>query len=190
MATKTLQGTLATGKSGLAFGMYSHFGDVIYHEQQAALGYSVMLSEHITAGVYGLYSHIGTDDAHYPPQQWLDGGVILLASIGKNFGTYLTAGSRRWDKHRPFGGRIGATYCPSDELLTAAELSVEERTRLRCGMEYTYDNRYSARIGFSTNPLVMTFGVGCKVQKYHIDLATEVHPVLGLSPQISLGICL
>ena len=82
------------------------------------------------------------------------------------------------------------TYRPVSDLITVVELSSDERPRFRCGMEYAYQQRYFARVGLSTNPLLMTFGLGCRVSHYHIDLGTEVHPVLGLSPQISLGLCL
>ena len=190
MATKTLQATIPAGKTTTAYAGYSHFGDAVYHEQQATAAYAIMLNWQITVGVYGQYSNIGTDDAHYKPQHWLDAGVVLTAAAGDRTGAYLVAGSRHWDTDRPLGGRIGATYSPTDGLLTVAELAVEERTRLRCGLEYTYEKRYSARAGLSTNPLVMTFGVGYKIKNYHIDLSTEVHQVLGLSPQITLGLCL
>ena len=105
-------------------------------------------------------------------------------------GGYFVTNSRSWDKERPVGLRAGIVYHPLAELLTAVELSADERTRLRLGMEYAYNGRLFARAGLSTNPLVLTFGVGCRLRHYCIDMGTEVHPVLGLSPQISLGLCL
>lgn len=190
LATKTLSASVPLGERGTAFGKYTHFGDAIYHEQQATAGAGLAVNDWLTAGVYAIYSHIGTNDAHYDHQQWLDGGIALQAVASKSFSTYLTVYSRRWDTARPVGGRLGAAYRPADGLLTVAELAADERTRFRCGMEYTYNQRIAARIGLATNPVTLTFGAGYADKHYRIDLATEVHPVLGLSPQISLGLCL
>ncbi len=190
MATKKLNVSLPLGHRGITTVRYSHFGDGAYHEQQATAGIGMAVNEWLTAGVYAIYSNIGTNDAHYDSQHWLDGGIALQTVASKTFSAYLTANSRRWSTTRPIGGRLGATYRPTDGLLTVAELAADEFTRFRCGMEYTYEHHLAARIGLATNPLKMTFGMGYSDSHYHIDFATEVHPTLGLSPQISLGLCL
>ena len=192
MATRSLAAGMHFGTVGRVAAAYSHFGDADYHEQQAALAVGMRVTRWLTLGVYGLYSNIGTSDPHYCPQHWLDGGLALQIDGNRNidWGGYVVANSRSWDESRPIGMRAGITYRPVSDLLTVVELSMDDRTRLRCGMEYAYQHRYFARVGLSTNPLLMTFGLGCRLGRYHIDLGTEVHPVLGLSPQISLGLCL
>lgn len=192
MATRHLTASTSLGRVGRVAANYSHFGDADYHEQQATLATTMRVASWLTVGVYGIYSNIGTADVHYRQQHWLDGGIIM--QIAENqlsaWGGYFVTNSRGWDEERPVGMRVGITYRPLAELLTAVELSSEERLRMRIGMEYVYSSRYYARAGLSTNPLILTFGLGCRLSRYNIDLATEVHPVLGLSPQISLGLCL
>lgn len=192
MATRHLTASTALGGVGRLGANYSHFGDADYHEQQATLATTMRVAQWLTVGVYGIYSNIGTADAHYRQQHWLDGGIIMQVAVNRIFkwGWYFVTNSRSWDEERPVGVRAGITYSPLAELFTAVELSSEERLHLRFGMEYVYSSRYYARAGLSTNPLVFTFGVGCRLSHYNIDLATEVHPVLGFSPQISLGLCL
>ena len=190
MSTRTISVASPLGRPGHIGGEYIHFGDVDYHEQQAKVTAALDVTQWLTVGVYGLYSHIGTSDPHYTPQHWLDAGISMQASASMVFVSYLEVGSRRWDADRPIGGRLGFTYMPLTDLTTALELSADERTRLRFGMEYLYNSHLAMRAGMSTSPLLLTFGVGYRSQHYHIDLATEVHSALGISPQISIGLCL
>lgn len=190
LATKTLHASFPIRERTFAVGHYTHFGDQTYHEQQATVGLGLPLNDWLTIGVYAIYCHLGTDDAHYDSQQSLDAGIAMQAIASKVFSSYLTVHSRHWDNSRPVGGRIGATYKPTDAILAVAELSSDERIRFRYGMEYTYNQCVAARIGLSTNPITMTFGVGYSDHHYRIDIATDVHPALGFSPQISLGLCL
>ena len=190
LATRTLNATIPILERGLFFGRYTHFGDHTYHEQQATAGVGLSVNNWITTGIYVIYSHIGTDDAHYDSQQSLDGGIALQATASKNFTTYLTAHSRRWDSSRVIGGRLGATYRPSEGLLAVVEMASDEHIRFRGGVEYTYNQAIAARIGIETHPLSLTFGVGYSNQRYHIGIATKAHSVLGLSPHLSLGLCL
>lgn len=190
MSTRHLAADAQLGTSGHAYGTYSHFGDATYHEQQAALAYAIRASQWLNIGVYGTYSHIGTNDSHYDSHQWLDGGVMIQASDNMHIAGYLAAGSRSWDEQQRFGVRAGFAYKPARSITTVVEYALEERARVRCGIEYVYENHYYARAGLFTNPVTMTFGLGLAQRHYTIDLGTEVHPILGLSPQISLGLCL
>lgn len=190
MSTRTLAVGAGVGRYGRLAAAYSHFGDADYHEQQAALAAGVRAARWLTVGVYGLYSHVGTADGHYPSQHCLDGGAILQVSGGEKseWGGYFLIGSSRCRDSRRVEARAGLTCRPLPSFMAVAEMAADGR--LRCGMEYAYERRWFARAGFSTNPLILTFGVGCRSGRYHVDLATEVHPALGLSPQISLGLCL
>lgn len=188
MATRTLAVVAPLGRQGRAGLHYAGFGDEDYSEQQAAAGYGVRVAPWLTVMAYGLYSRVATADAHYDAQQWVDAGCGVTLGGEKLWG-YLTAGSRRWSDGRPWGMRGGVAYRPTEQMLNALGFSFEERLRLRCGMEYTYGGCAAVRAGLITNPLTLTFGAGYRQQRFHIDLATEVHSTLGLSPQISLGLC-
>jgi hypothetical protein len=45
------------------------------------------------------------------------------------------------------------------------------------------------RAGLATAPLVLSAGAGIAYGRYLIDISAESHPVLGLTPQISLAVC-
>ena len=189
MATRLVGLHAPIGDLGHGALRYSGFGDIDYSEQQLAAGYALSVAPWLNIMVYGLYSRIGTLDAHYETQRWLDAGGGIAAGGGKLWG-YALAGSRSWSDSRPWRLRAGFNYSPIEQLTTAVAISCEQRTRLRCGMEYSYDHHIFLRTGLATNPVALAFGVGYHQRHYHIDLATEVHSHLGLSPHISLGLCL
>ena len=189
MATRTVAFGMPVGGLGWAGALYSAFGDLDYNEQQLAAGGAMTVAPWLKVMVYGLYSRIGTSDAHYDAQHWLDAGGALTVGGDRVWG-YLLAGSRRWSDTRPWMMHGGLAFRPNRQIVSAVGLSVEERLRLRCGMEYCHEGHAFVRAGLCTNPLVLTFGVGYRQRHYHIDIATEVHSTLGVSPQISLGLCL
>lgn len=189
MASRTVALDAPVGRHGRAAALYNGFGDVDYNEQQLAAGYMMAVAPWLSVMVYGLYSRVGTLDAHYDTQRWLDaGGGVTLG--GERVWGYLAAGSRSWSSVRPWGLRAGVVFRNNHQLTSAVAATYYERLRLRCGMEYVHDRHAFVRAGIATNPLVLTFGVGYRQRHFHIDLATEVHSILGLSPQIMLGLCL
>lgn len=190
MATRQIEVATPIGERWFSTLHYSHFGDAAYHEQQATMAGGVQAARWLTIAIYGIYSHMATNDAHYTPQHWLDAGTALMVNTGNTLDAYIAVHSRRWDIHRPAGGRAGFVYRPIGSLTATAEVSSDDRTRVRCGMEYIYEGRMAARAGLATNPTTMTFGVGYAERHYQIDLATEVHPTLGLTPQITFRLCL
>ena len=189
MAARSLAVGAPVGKSGSAAAYYNGFGDEDYNEHQVAAGYGIAVAPLLRVVVYGLYSRVGTADGHYAAQQWLDAGGGIVLEKGRTWG-YLVAGSRTWSDERPWMLHGGISFRHTEQILSVMGVSLEERLRVRCGMEYAHERQVFVRAGLCTNPMVLTFGVGYRQRHYHIDISTEVHSSLGLSPQISLGICL
>lgn len=189
MATRTVDATWNLGRHGRVEASFSHFGDRIYHEQQAAAGYSMKINQWLQAGIRGRYLRMATNETHYEAQQWLSAEASLQAAVGERLTLYVAGGSRQWDEARPWMGRIGLAFRAVEGLTTVAELDSEERMRVRLGAEYCYLRHYFARMGLATNPMTITFGLGARLGIYGIDLALEHHEYLGLTPQISLSIC-
>ena len=189
MAIRTVDACWNLGSRGRVEASYSHFGDRIYHEQQAMAGYSMRLNGWLQAGIRGRYLRMATDDAHYEARQWLAAEAVLQAAVGERLTLYAAGGSRQWDEARPWMGRIGLAFRAVEGLTTVAELDSEERMRVRLGAEYCYRRHYFARMGLATNPMTIAFGLGARLGIYGIDLALEHHEYLGLTPQISLSIC-
>lgn len=190
MATRSLQASMPLGAHAMTAVRYTHFGDTDYHEQQLGIGAAIVATKWLTVAAGARYSHIGTTDGHYHAQQRLDAGAAMLAAIGTAADIWIAAGSRRWSTTRPVEARIGLAYRPSAAWTSVFELTSDDRTRLRYGMEYTHNSHIAVRTGMATNPLILTFGMGYADRHYGIDLATEVHPVLGVTPQLTLRLCL
>lgn len=54
------------------------------------------------------------------------------------------------------------------------------------GMEYVLNESFILRTGFSSNPLIPSWGIGGKVKKFQYSLCGNIHPLLGLSNGFSL----
>lgn len=187
MADKRLRVAWPIG-IGSVTASYTHHGNLDWHEQGAAAGYLLRATSWMRVGVEAQYLHLGTSDGHYQPQQWLGATAMILAEPGRNTGLNLLAGTRPWDKKHPYRIHLQATYRPLPQLLTVVEAEREERTRLRMGLEYLYEQVCYVRTGFSTAPVTFTFGLGTRQRHYSIDLAVEVHSSLGITPQTSLAL--
>ena len=187
MADKSLQVAWPTAQAGSVTAYYLHHGDLDYHEQQFNAGYTLRVARWLHVAVTARYLHLGTSDGHYPTQQWLGASAMLHAHFDATQVT-LTACSRPWDSQHRLGLHLTVAYQPSSQLLTVMEIEREDRTRIRMGMEYSYEQRWFVRAGMVTHPHLMTatFGIGLKPDNYAIDLGVEVHSTLGITPQTSL----
>ena len=186
LASKDISLVWPTGSSGTAVASYRHHGNLDYHEQQLAGGYVIRATQWLLVGAKIRYLNLGTSDSRYQPQQWLGASLLLHAQPWGNTLLALEAGTRPWDPQRPYRWHLAAGYRPLSQLLTIIEAESEERMRLRFGMEYSYHELLHVRTGFSTHPLVLTFGLGTQWRQMAIDLAVEVHDVLGITPHTSL----
>ena len=85
--------------------------------------------------------------------------------------------------------RLGASYRMTSTLMGTIELEKDllHRPLLRAGMEYGWRQMLFVRTGMPTRPGCFSFGLGYAHRNYHIDMAAQMHPVLGLTPQLSLS---
>lgn len=85
--------------------------------------------------------------------------------------------------------QFGANYIFSDQLLITSEIEkvLDSGADFKTGIEYKLVKFVALRGGISVNPFKQFAGFGVNYQKVVIDFAVASHPVLGYSPQISLG---
>lgn len=88
----------------------------------------------------------------------------------------------------PVDFRAGIAYRILQPLLATVEVekNIYQPASLHCGLEYTYNNWLSARVGMSTQPMKLSLGAGVNHSHYAIDLAMQYHTILGLTPHLSL----
>lgn len=196
MGYKSIAAAIPIGKGG-GFGIdYTHFGNLDYYQQKASLSHGLtVVKDYLALGVALHYFSIGTSDPHYDSQQTMTFSLGLQShpsdklALGLNLfnPTHLLLPnlSPQWlSCHINWG----ATYSINPELLALAEIEKDfsHPMRLRLGLEYNYSHTFFGRIGMATRPNIYTFGLGYWNKKYAIDLAIQIHQVLGANHQVSM----
>ena len=173
---------------------YQHFGNTNYSEQRASLGYGIAINDRISIGGALHYLYSGTSDAHYIslhlmtfslgvqyiPVERMIVGVALINPMSVKMNTQETS-------FVPSQFKVGVGYQICEEL--TGHLELEHRTNsyqnLRIGLEYNYLLKLFARVGFCSSPSAFSFGIGYLGDSFAIDLGSQYHQQLGISPQIS-----
>jgi hypothetical protein len=85
--------------------------------------------------------------------------------------------------------QFGASYIFSDQLIlsTEVEKTLDAQADVKAGLEYKIVKFIALRGGISVNPFKQYAGFGVNYDKFNLDFAIGSHPVLGYSPQISIG---
>lgn len=185
--------------SGTAIATYHHYGNATYNEQRLSAGYAQQLFSWLSAGVTLDYLYSGVADGRYTPIRALSFTASLHAHIGKRWTaglhlanpTAIMHSSNITTSHSrqamPFALNVGIAHHPSPQWTTTIELEHQQATTLRAGVEYLCFDHFAARLGLATNPFSYTFGIAYQHTHYHIDLAIDLHHLLGPTPMI--GAC-
>ena len=83
--------------------------------------------------------------------------------------------------------RIGCAYRFSEDFVGQCEVAKDSQAHgvsIGSGFEYTLFGRFQLRAGAQYNPNVITFGVGYNIKGLHIDIAAQMHQMLGGSVQV------
>ncbi|HET8829339.1 MAG TPA: hypothetical protein VFM79_08345 [Pelobium sp.] len=114
------------------------------------------------------------------PKLWLASHIANPNQSKYNDGT---------DQVIPAHIQFGGTYIFSDQLLITSEFEkvLDSQADFKTGIEYKVVEFVALRGGISVNPFKQYAGFGVNYRKVNIDFAVASHPVLGYSPQISLG---
>lgn len=171
-----------------------YFGYSKYHEMFSGITYAMQLDEHLAAAVqvdyifthlYGMYenTHFLTFEAGliYEPVEKLSIGTHLFNPVG-------ITGLRK-KQSLPAIFRMGAGYHISDELFVSTELEKDLKmpAQLKFGVEYKLNDLFCFRTGFSTQPIIQSFGIGYKWNHFILDISVRRHNVLGYAPQCSIN---
>lgn len=186
MATQRLGIGWTLGARGWVMADYTYFGDQDYSEQQISAEYGMNLDEHLDLGVEGRFCHLGTGDGYYESEQWMAVAARATLRIDSRIRVSALAGTRPWDRERPWRMHLNVAFVSSNDLLATVELESEGALRFRCGAEYCYKEHFFFRAGMATQPLTLAFGLGLRYGNYSIDVAAEAHNSLGVTPQIGL----
>ena len=198
-----LLGELSTGavaavfpveKINGAFGI-NHFytGTSTYNEQKTGLAYAHQFGENLSVGLQFDYLFSTSNYAYYDHEHFItfDAGVQykLNSSLEAGFAIFNPLPIKRVDREDiPSIVKLGILYRITEQLITIVELekNLLEKQSLRIGGEYEFVNSMYARLGISTNPTIYSFGYGLKFSQFNLDIAAQVHSILGFAPSISI----
>lgn len=180
---------------GTADIQFSNFGNDDYRETSFSAGYSLRILSNLALGANMHLLSSNTSDPHYndlPPSLTFSVGILYHEktkySIGaKIFNPIFTKLGDEQGSRIPVVMNIGGGYHLNKSWLATAEIekNIYLHHTARFGLEYCYNELLFARIGFSSNPSTWSFGLGYCGGHTTIDLAAQVHSILGITPQIS-----
>lgn len=86
---------------------------------------------------------------------------------------------------------LGARYSPAKKCLLYGECEVRLNNpiRERVGLEYVLNDLFILRTGFSTGPLMPSWGIGGRLNRFNYSWGGNLHPILGISNGFTLNYC-
>lgn len=169
-----------------------YFGFESFNEQKIGLAYARKLGKKFALGAQ--ISYLSTRIAQYENSGLPVFEIGLQSAISKSLtlSAHLinpVAPEITEDEPLPTTLRIGLTYRPSDKLLLSAQADkdVDFAARFRSGIEYSVSSLLYLRAGLATNPSLISFGFGAKLENgLGLDIGAAAHQVLGFMPGIGL----
>mgnify|MGYP003310159306 FL=1 len=170
------------------------FGYRDFRTFKNGLGYAMKLLDVLSVGVQINHQMIRLP-VPYGINQTVTGEFGLSYKISKDwrFGMAIFNVGRNElieDPVERYGSsmRFGTAYKVSNMVLVVAELEKDiiNPMRFKSGIEYKPLQNIIFRIGFATNPIELSFGLGWLFsERYHLDFGTQYHQILGWSPNVS-----
>ena len=176
---------------------YSNFGNENYQYHTAGVGYSMILGEHISAGIKLNYHYINLGN-FYGNSSIISGDIGICAELSDDlkFGASLKNPTLSKladyeDERLPTMIQIGFDYLISEQLhtLIAVEKDIMYPASIKAAIVYQPMKSIVLRGGVGTQPTTAAFGIGTSIKSLNIDLATQYHQILGFSPEISINYC-
>jgi len=183
-------------RSGV-FGLsLSYYGNRLYCEGKTGLAYAKSFGQRFSAGIQLDYLFTRVAE-NYGTRHTFTFEIGLLGKITKNltlaahvFNPVNAKLSAYNNERIPAIIRLGILYRFSDDLLVTLEASekISDKPEAHAGMEYRLLKKAFFRLGLSVSDHIQySFGFGLDVKNVSIDIAAVYHPVLGISPEASLG---
>ena len=184
---------LQLGRGGFTASV-DHFGNTLYSEMKAGAGYALRLGSRIAAGLQIDYLRMAIGEGFGSYHAFtFEGGMLLQLSAKLSLGFHcfnpIHSGWAGSDERIPVSMRAGFGYQPEKSISICAEImkSTNMPAIIAVGCEYRYRERFFMRAGISSGPARICFGTGIKMNRINIDISTELHSYLGVSPQFSIS---
>jgi len=170
------------------------FGRMPFRQEKFGLSYARSLSHHFSFGVqFNYYRLFFSEDNRTVGSSGLEIGAQYLHSNRLVFGIHILnpykTGIKMLSENFYYPSRInfGTLYHLSDSFSLMSELESEfdQHFVLKTGFEYVILEKLFLRTGISGKPYQLSAGIGFRINKLTLDVATSYHQVLGNSPSAS-----
>ena len=171
----------------------SLYGFDKFNQQRFVLSAAKKLAPTLALGVQ--LNYLNTSIGEYGNSgAWVLGAGIVYQPISKIKVAFMLFNpnqqqlSNKVSDNVPTYARFGLSYKVNEkvDVLVESEQGLEQKTIFRSGIKYHLNKRIAFGIGASSQPVLITFGATIQANKLAIDLAAQVHQVLGIIPQFSL----
>ncbi len=182
--------TTSSGNFGLST-HYSGFSE--YNETQIGLLYARKMGEKADIGVQ--FNYNGLQAAGYGNASTVSAELGVILHLTDKIHTGFHASN-------PFGGKFGKdreeklasvytaalAYEASEKFYCSAEIIKEEDqpVNVQASMQYKFMPQLMGRIGFASATSSGWAGVGISLKSLRLDLVTQYHPQLGVTPGLMI----
>lgn len=183
-------------KRGVISAGGQRFGYRNFLSYKAGIGYSMKLSELLSAGVQMNYVGVRLPE-NYGSKGTVTAEVGLLAKITEKwkigFSLFNLGRNKLADYQEDRFStvmRLGSSYSISNKVLITAEAEkdVDYAIRGKFGVEYKLIDNFFLRGGFASAPIEGSFGFGYRLkEQVKLDIGSAYHQVLGWSPHCSFS---
>ncbi|UKN01419.1 hypothetical protein K6119_16970 [Paracrocinitomix mangrovi] len=197
LSTQSMVFGYHTEKAG-NFGIhFQHYGFDMYREMQGGLSYGMKFFDNFSAGVSLNFHRIALGDI-YGSKNSFSAGLGLMYDLNEQFRfgmRVLNLNRARlavdYDERLPTTFSLGARYAFSKKAFWTLDVEKDliHKLNVRSGIEIQAHDIFAVRIGMNTYPFQASVGFGLKFKSLYIDMATNWHTQLGISPAGSLHFC-
>ncbi|MEO5911704.1 MAG: hypothetical protein ABIP95_12495 [Pelobium sp.] len=173
---------------------FQSFGVDAYHEVKSGISLAKSLGPKLFAAVNLNFHQLKIDNYGNANSFSVEVGLQYEALPKLWLGTHIANPNQskygeNTDQIIPAHIQFGASYLFSEQLMitTETEKVLDAEVDFKTGIEYKIIKFIALRGGIAVNPFKQYAGFGINYQKLKLDFAVGSHPLLGYSPQISVG---
>ena len=186
---------LALKTSNGAFGLnYSNYGNEFLQIHNTGIGYSLKLGENLQSGIKINHFYYDAGE-YYNSKSVLTADFGLAAQLTEELEIGLSIKNPSLSKLDDFDNervptvmQFAAGYEFSEMLSLHAGLKKDMIYPLSflAAIDYQPTDKIKFKGGIGTNPTLAAFGVGVLLKKFELNIATQLHQILGWSPDFSI----
>lgn len=170
--------------------VFSHFGFSLYHEMMLGLAFARSFSEKFNIGVQFNYytAYFSSSNRYFGtffPQIGLNFPLHKNLHLGFHiynpFQVKLLSDLTTKPLPAIFSLGLSTRFSPDFTWRIQADKEISSNYRFASALDYLLKEKFSFQVGaYGYEYLIMCIGLGCHFSHFSVDLASEMHPLLGL----------